>query len=89
MHSFCDCPSKLSAERYFHSIPQFLTRRSLKLEQPTTFHLVDRAYRTRNKAAHEAQLYYLDHGSRVTVDQAAASTFLAATERAVEWIAAL
>jgi hypothetical protein len=77
------------AEKRFHLLTSLIDNRSLKTEDPETFDLVGKIYRTRNKLAHEGYLGYQERRAIVPVDYILAHRFWAATERAVDWLASL
>lgn len=78
------------AAKRFHLIPTHVEGRSLKTEDPPTFDLVEKMYKTRNTLAHEGLLAYRGPGRvLVPVDRAMVNEFWRACEKALDWVAAL
>lgn len=75
------------AEKRFHHIPHLVNGRSLKREDPPTFQVIEKLYRTRNSLVHEGTLQYVEAGSVIKVNQSIATEFLEASRRAVRWLA--
>ncbi len=74
------------AEKRFHKVPEHLSGRSMKNEDPDTFDLIEKMYRARNSIVHESKAHFEDNGKTVIVDQRLATKFLEASKRAVEWL---
>jgi hypothetical protein len=77
------------AERRYHLLTNYLSSRSFKNEDLSSFELVEKTYKTRNKLAHKGQLCFGDAGKVIEVDQKLATHFLAASEKAINWIEGL
>lgn len=78
------------AERRFHLVTTHVQGRSLKTDDAPAFDLVEKMYKTRNALAHEGRLGYFGPGRKwVDVDRPTINEFWRATERAVDWLAAL
>lgn len=75
------------AEKYFDRICTIVAGRSLKIDDPETFKLVENLYRARNNVVHQGRCYYRsDSGAEITVDEKLGSKFLQATETTLDWL---
>lgn len=74
------------ALRHYHLVTMHIDRRSLKSDDATTFDLLEKAYKTRNKLAHAGELAYEGAGRIVPVTRPIANEFFEGCKRAVEWI---
>lgn len=77
------------AERRFDRLPQLLSERSPRADDPDAFGDVQRLYRARNAAAHTGELSYRENNVHVKVDQPIAVDLVTAAHAAVEWVAQL
>lgn len=77
------------AERRFHRLPEHVSERSLKKEDPDAFRLVQNMYRARNEIMHKGLLRYREERSWIAVDERVGASFLGACWTAVDWLADL
>lgn len=76
------------AERRFNQLTLHIDKRSLKIDDPDAFDLLEKAYRVRNSVAHNGELAYKDpsSGMVIPVTRSMANSFFRACERAIDWV---
>jgi hypothetical protein len=77
------------AKKRYHLLTHYLSSRSLKNEDLDNFNSIEKMYQVRNNLAHRGQLSFEDAGTAIRVDQPLATSFLAASEAAINWVAGI